>query len=171
MVYEYFKVSDTDESFLDLNALLKDEWKHDYVQSFNTCWDETIITTKKQPDDEIQDNFNFRQLQQSTLLKPILLSLYIQDTVQKDESRDYTRLTIQRRDENPKKKERVLAPALQERFPLEEESRQGNSPSGKENQPKCFAYEMGDCPTRNVCDYWYPHECPFHQQVSCKLGR
>ena len=53
MMYEYFKVSDTDESVLDLNKILKTELKNDNVQACNTRWDETIIAMKKQPDDEI----------------------------------------------------------------------------------------------------------------------
>ena len=36
MIYEYFKVSDTDESVLDLNAILKVELKDDNVQSLST---------------------------------------------------------------------------------------------------------------------------------------
>ena len=53
MIYEYFKVSDTDESVLDPHEILKVELKNDNVQSVNTRWDETIISMKKQPDDEI----------------------------------------------------------------------------------------------------------------------
>ena len=51
MVYEYFKVSDTDESVLDLNEISKVELKNDSMQSFSTRWDETIVATRKQPDD------------------------------------------------------------------------------------------------------------------------
>ena len=36
MICEYLKVSDTDESVLDLNEILKDAVKNDNVQSFNT---------------------------------------------------------------------------------------------------------------------------------------
>ena len=50
-----------------------------------------MIAIKKQPDAEILKNLNYRQLHQSEQLKP-LLCLYIEDTVQKVESRDYTRL-------------------------------------------------------------------------------
>ena len=52
---------------------------------------ETIIAMKKQTDDEKLENVYDRQLQQSEHVKP-LLSLYIQDTVQKGASRDNTRL-------------------------------------------------------------------------------
>ena len=41
MIFEYFKVRDTDESVLDFSEILKVEWKNDNVQSFNTGWDET----------------------------------------------------------------------------------------------------------------------------------
>ena len=91
MINEYFKVSDTDESFLDLNEILKVELKNDNVQLFHTRWDETIIATKKQPDDDMLGHLCYRQLQLSEQLKPSL-SLYIQDTVQKYEPRDYIRL-------------------------------------------------------------------------------
>ena len=53
MIYEFSKVSDKDESVLDLNGILKVELKNDNVQSFNARWDETMIAMKKQPDDEI----------------------------------------------------------------------------------------------------------------------
>ena len=46
---------------------------------------------KERPDDEILENLYYRQLQLSEQLKP-LLSLYFQDTFQKGEPRDYTRL-------------------------------------------------------------------------------
>ena len=38
MIYEYVKVSDTDEFVLDCNEMLKVEWKIDNTQSFNTRW-------------------------------------------------------------------------------------------------------------------------------------
>ena len=79
MIYEYFKVRDTDESVLDLNVILQVELKNDNVLSFNTRWNETIISMKKQPDEEILENLNYRQLQKSEQPKP-LLSPYIQDT-------------------------------------------------------------------------------------------
>ena len=50
-----------------------------------------MIAMKKQPEDCILENMYYHQLQQSEQLNP-LLSLYIQDIVQKGESRDYTRL-------------------------------------------------------------------------------
>ena len=56
MIYEYFKVSDTDESVLHFNETLKVELKNDTVQSFNARWDEIIIAMKRQPDEEILDN-------------------------------------------------------------------------------------------------------------------
>ena len=79
-------VSDTYESVLDLDEILKVEL------SFNTRRGETILAMKKQTREEILDNLYYRQLQRSEQQKP-LLSLYIQDTVQKRESRDQTRLT------------------------------------------------------------------------------
>ena len=81
MIYEYFKVSDTDESVLDLNDILKVEFKTDNIQSFNARWDENIIAIEEQPGDEILENFCYRQLQQAEQSKP-WLSLYSQDTVQ-----------------------------------------------------------------------------------------
>ena len=68
MINEYFKANDTDESVLDLNEILKVELKNDCVQSFNTRWDETIITMKKHPDDASLENVYCRPLQQSEQL-------------------------------------------------------------------------------------------------------
>ena len=50
-----------------------------------------MVAMKKQPGEEILEKLFYREDQQSEQLKP-LLSLYIRDTVQKSESRDYTRL-------------------------------------------------------------------------------
>ena len=80
MIYEYFEVSDTDESVLDLGSIMKVELKNDNVQSFNLRSDETMLPMKKQPDEEILGNVLYRQLQESEQLNP-LLSLYIRDTV------------------------------------------------------------------------------------------
>ena len=84
MIYEYFKVSDTHESVLDLHEILKVELKDDNIPSFSTGWDETIIAMKKQADDENFEKWSYRQLQHSTV-RPA-------DTVQNGESRDHTRL-------------------------------------------------------------------------------
>ena len=80
MIYEDFKVSDFDESVVDLNAILKVDLKNENVKSFNTRWDATLIARKKQHDNEIQDYLYYRQLQQSEQLKQ-LLSPYIQGSL------------------------------------------------------------------------------------------
>ena len=51
MIYECFKVSDTDESALYLPEILTVHVKNHDVQSFNTRWDGTLIAMKNQPDD------------------------------------------------------------------------------------------------------------------------
>ena len=68
MIYEDFKVSDTDESVLDLSQILMVILRSDSAQSFNTRWDETIITMKKQSDEEILDKLCYCELQQSEQL-------------------------------------------------------------------------------------------------------
>ena len=52
MICEYFKVSDTNESVLDLHEILKAEFEKDNVQSFNTRLDETITAMKNQHDEK-----------------------------------------------------------------------------------------------------------------------
>ena len=64
MICEYFKVSDTDESVLDFNEILKVEMKTYNVQSIKTRWDETKIAMKRQPDEEILENLHCRHLAQ-----------------------------------------------------------------------------------------------------------
>ena len=49
IIHEYFRVSDTDESVLDLNEMLKVELENDNVHSFDTRWDVTVVAMKKQP--------------------------------------------------------------------------------------------------------------------------
>ena len=80
MIYEDFKVSDFDESVVDLNEILKVDSKNENVKSLNTRWDDTLIARKKQLHNEIQDNLYYRQLQQSEQLKP-LLSPYVQGSL------------------------------------------------------------------------------------------
>ena len=60
MIYDYFKVSDTDESVFDFNEILKVELKTHNVQSIKTRWDETKIAMKRQPDEEILENLHCR---------------------------------------------------------------------------------------------------------------
>ena len=72
MIFEHLKVGDTDESALDVNEILKVKLKNDNGQSFDARWDETMIAMKEQHPEEIGDNENFRQLQQSEQLKPML---------------------------------------------------------------------------------------------------
>ena len=52
MINEYFKISDTHESVLDSDQILKVELKNDSVQSFNARWDEITIAMKMQPDED-----------------------------------------------------------------------------------------------------------------------
>ena len=52
MIYEYFKVSDTDESVVDFNDILKVAVKNESVQPFNTRLDDAIIAMEKKPADD-----------------------------------------------------------------------------------------------------------------------
>ena len=146
---------------------------------------------------------------QSEQLKP-LLSLYIKDTVEKGEARDYTRLakmevqyleqtlrekhssSNERRLENPasggaaansksKRKRKcwklhttdvrrsVVSVQLSKEELPGQRSLKGTSPSGKENQPTCYAFKKGECPQGDARDSWHP-VCSSHQIRSCELG-
>ena len=70
MMYENPKVSDRDESVLDLTEIVKVELENDNVQSLSTRCDETIIAMNKQSDDEILEMLLYRQHQHSGQLKP-----------------------------------------------------------------------------------------------------
>ena len=52
MICEYFKVSDTNESVLDLHEILKPNLIRTTVQSFDTRQDETITAMKNQHDEK-----------------------------------------------------------------------------------------------------------------------
>ena len=52
MIFDHFKISDTDGTALDLSDLLKMKLRSDHVQSFDAEWDEAIIAMRKQLDDE-----------------------------------------------------------------------------------------------------------------------
>ena len=66
MTYEYFKVSDTDESVSDFNEMLKVELKNHNVQLFDTRGVETILAMK-QTDDEKVEHVYFRQCQHDNI--------------------------------------------------------------------------------------------------------
>ena len=82
-----FKVSDTDESVLDLNEIVEGRIKERQRASVQDATGRNHPRHEKQPGDDIQEILCYRQLQQSVQLES-LLSLYIQDTVQKSECRD-----------------------------------------------------------------------------------
>ena len=75
MIFEYFKVRDTDASVLDFNGILKVDLQIDNIQSFNTRWDETVIAMNKVPDGEMLDNLFYRPLQQSETAEAIAVSV------------------------------------------------------------------------------------------------
>ena len=56
MIYEHFKIIDTDGTVQDISDLLKIELRCDSVQTFDTKWDETITATHRQPDEEQFEN-------------------------------------------------------------------------------------------------------------------
>ena len=88
MIYQYFKVSDTDDSVLDLNEILKVELKNDNVQSFSTRWDETIIAMKKQPDEEVLHFFLFRPSPSTVTTAEAIAVSVLSRYCSKRESRD-----------------------------------------------------------------------------------
>ena len=92
MIFELFKISDTDGTVLNLFDFLKIEHRCDNVQTFDTRCDETIMEMQNQPDEELLDNLYFRQLEKSGQLKQ-LVALCIVDTVQRSEPRSYTKFT------------------------------------------------------------------------------
>ena len=82
LVFDHFKISDTDGTLLDLPGLMKLELRNDNVQSFGIRWDATVIAMKKKPDDEVLENLCYRQLDTADQFKQLLV-LYIQNTVKK----------------------------------------------------------------------------------------
>ena len=82
-----FNISDTDGTVLDVSDLLTDELRNDNVQSFDTKWDDRIIASRNQPDHEVLENLYFWQLDKADQLTQ-LLALNIQDTVQKERTKE-----------------------------------------------------------------------------------
>ena len=53
MVFDHFRISDTDGMVLDLSDLRKLELRNENVQFFGARCDETVIATRKKPDDAV----------------------------------------------------------------------------------------------------------------------
>ena len=71
MIYEHYKNRDTDGSVLDISDLLKIELRGDNAQTFNTRWDESMITMKKQSGEEQLENLHPGQTEKSDKFKQI----------------------------------------------------------------------------------------------------
>ena len=69
MIYDHFKVSDTDGTVLDLPDLVKVEIGNDTLQSFDTKWDETIVAMREHPDEEIMENLYLSRNSSSSWLR------------------------------------------------------------------------------------------------------
>ena len=69
MIYEHFKISDTDDAVLDTSDLPNIELRGDSVQTFHTKWDETASAMQKQSDEQLLENLYFRRLEKSEQLK------------------------------------------------------------------------------------------------------
>ena len=93
-IFERVKISDSDGTVLDLSEL-----ENDHVQSFDTRWDDTVFSTREQPDDEVLEYLFFRQLDKGDQLKQ-LRAFYIQDIVQKKLQRMVGRYLDQDTQEN-----------------------------------------------------------------------
>ena len=65
MVYDYFKIRGTSEALLDVTDLTKVTLKGDKVRGVNTKWDETVLSVKTIPDEEILEYVYKLQLRTS----------------------------------------------------------------------------------------------------------
>ena len=62
LIFEHFKINDTDGTVLAPSDFLQVELRNDDLQSFVAKWDETIIAMSRHSHEEILKNLYFRQL-------------------------------------------------------------------------------------------------------------
>ena len=89
MIYEHFKISDTDDSVLDTSDLPNIELRCDSVQTLDTKWDETASAMQKKSDEQLLENLYFR-LEKSEQPKPA--GRLAPTEVQTSEPMSYTKL-------------------------------------------------------------------------------
>ena len=70
MIYEHFKISDTDDAVLDTSDLLNIELRCDSVQTLDTKWDENASAMQEQSDEQLLENLYLGRLKKSEQPKP-----------------------------------------------------------------------------------------------------
>ena len=91
MIYDYFRITGAHDTFLDYADLFTITLRNDYVQEFDTRWDDFPLSmTKIQSDDVLESLYKFR-IRKSDQLK-IVLELSDMETRQKISVPDFQKL-------------------------------------------------------------------------------
>ena len=91
VIYDYFRVTGTHESFLDFSDLMSVTLRGDDAQGFDTRWDEVLLSTEDVPSDKILECQHKMQIRESDQLKTVF-AWYDQDIEQKNMPPRYQRL-------------------------------------------------------------------------------
>ena len=102
MIYDNFRVTGAHDTVLDCADVFSISLRNDYVQDFDTRWDEILLsTTKIPPDDVLESQYKLR-IRESDQLKTVL-ELYDMEIHQKISMHYYQKLkTMVKRNIDPK---------------------------------------------------------------------
>ena len=91
LIYEYFRVTGANDSVENYADLFTVVLRNDYIQEFDSKWDEILLSMTKIPPDDILKGLYKLRIRKSEKLKTVL-ELYNMEIVQKNASPDCYRL-------------------------------------------------------------------------------
>ena len=91
MTFDHFKISGTGEALLDVNNLFGAQFNSDNVQGFVTKWDEALLSMTKVPEQDTLEKW-YKNSSTAERNRNLLLTMYLQDSVQKGEAASSSRL-------------------------------------------------------------------------------
>ena len=78
LLYDYFKISDTDGAMLEWDAIMQVELKADNLAQFESDWETTLLNINGMPEEKILESVFRKQLMKSEQLKNAM-ALHDQD--------------------------------------------------------------------------------------------
>ena len=156
MIYEFFRVTEANDSIENYADLFTICLRIDDFQEFDSKWDGILLSMTKIPPDDILEGLYKLRIRESEKLKTVL-ELYDLEIHQKKAGPDYRRL-------------KTMVKRSIEQDLRNSRSPRGKSPSGRMSRWPCKDYLKRTC-TNSFCEKWHPPECLFYKTKSgCQFG-
>ena len=91
LIYEYFQVTEANDSVENYADLFTVVLRNDYIQEFDSKWDEILLSMTQIPSDDILESLYKLRIREAEKLNTVL-ELYNMDVYQKKAGPDYHRL-------------------------------------------------------------------------------